>query len=66
VRQIESGAFTLTHDSTLGGIPIHKRVEQPRKVRADGSPDLEVFALVLRNPDDRAHFAEGSEVELSP
>ena len=64
-RQLEPGSFTLTDDSTLGGVAIRRWLEQPRKVRDDGSLDTEVFAFVLRNPDDRERFHEGLEVDLS-
>jgi hypothetical protein len=65
-RQLEGGDFSLSASSRLDGAAIRPAVTQPRKLRSDGSPDLEVFAFILANPDDAASFRLGEVIELQP
>src|SRR5258708_2589915 len=51
-RQLEGGVFSLSASSRLDGAAIRPEITQPRKLHADGSPDLEVFAFILTNPED--------------
>lgn len=63
-RHLEAGDFTLSASSRLGGVPIQPVLSQPRKLRPDGSPDLDVFAFVLADRQDADRFSAGQIVEL--
>jgi hypothetical protein len=63
-RHLETGHFTLSASSRLGGVPIQPWLSQPRKFKPDGSPDLDVFAFVLTNRLDADKFSVGQIVEL--
>jgi len=64
-RRLTHGDFTLGPRACLGSVPIQRYVTQPRALRPDGSPDLDVFAFVLVSPNDLSLLPTGSEVELS-
>ena len=63
-RRLEAKDFRLTASSRLGGIAIEPKLSQPRKLKGDGSVDLEVFAFVLASAADLPRFSVGSEVLL--
>ena len=63
-RQMEHGTFSLSPTPRLGGVVIRHFVEQPRKLKPDGSPDFDVFAFELGDRRDRARFSVGQIVEL--
>lgn len=65
-RQLEGGDFSLSASSRLDGAAIRPVVTQPRKLRSDGSPDLEVFAFILANPEDVTSFHVGKVINLQP
>jgi len=65
-RQLEAGGFSLSASSRLDGSAIRPVVTQPRKLHADGSTDLEVFAFILTNPADMGSFHVGKVIELQP
>jgi len=61
-RPVEKGAMLATPRATLGG----KRVagfELPRKLRADGTRDMELVGFQLAEAADAAGFAVGDVVE---
>jgi hypothetical protein len=63
-RALGSSDFKLTQSSQLGGVPVEMFLSQPRALKEDGSPDLDVFAFVLKHEDDLAKLSVGSEVTL--
>jgi hypothetical protein len=63
-RTLESSDFRLTQGSQIGGVPIEAFLSQPRVLKKDGTPDLDVFAFVLKHEDDREKLSVGSEVTL--
>jgi hypothetical protein len=65
-RQIEVGHFSVSTSSRLGGVPIQPSLSQPRKLKPDGSPDLDVFAFVLTEQQDAERFSVGQIIELEP
>jgi len=65
-RQLEGDGFSLSVSSRLGGASIRPVVTQPRKLRSDGSPDLEVFTFILSHPEDVVCFHEGNVIDLEP
>jgi len=61
-RPVEKGAMLATPRATLGG----RRVvcfELPRKMKVDGTADLELVGFQLADAADVAHFAMGAVVE---
>ena len=65
-RQTEVGHFSVSTSSRLGGVPIQPSLSQPRKLKPDGSPDLDVFAFALTDPQDAERFSVGQIIELVP
>lgn len=65
VRQLEAGSFALGPKPVLDGIPIDRRVSQPRALRPDGTPDLEVFVFELVHRADLAKLTVGQLVKLT-
>jgi hypothetical protein len=65
-RQVEGGHFSVSASSQLGGVPIQPSLSQPRALKPDGSPDLDVFAFVLTERQDAERFSVGQIVELVP
>ena len=63
-RHLETGDFSLSASSRLGGVSIQPSLSQPRKLKPDGSPDLDVFAFVLTDRQDADRFSVGQIVEL--
>ncbi len=63
-RRLEAGDFSLSPSSRLGGVPIHPSLTQPRKLRPDSSPDLDVFTFVLTQRQDADRFSVGQIVEM--
>lgn len=63
-RSLERQGFSLSATSTLGGVPIQRWVDQPRKLHPDGTPDLDVYAFVLQHNDDKTEFVVNQIVEL--
>ena len=61
-RPVEKGALLATPRATLDGRRV-AYFDLPRKLRADGTPDLELIGFVLETPADVAHFAIGAVVE---
>ena len=57
-------ALAISESSTLAGAPIHKWLDQPRRVREDGTLDLDIFAVALQNAADRSRFLVGNAVVL--
>jgi hypothetical protein len=66
VRQPEEYNIQLGNSPTLGGCPIKRSISQPRALRKDGSPDLDIFCFYLENGNDREKFIKGEIVELEP
>lgn len=63
-RQLDDGIFSLSQNSTLGGVRIRTSVTQPRALTRDGQPDLTVFAFQLCMESDRPLLETESIVEL--
>ena len=63
-RQIEAGHFSVSVSSRIGGVPIQPSLSQPRALKPDGSPDSDVWAFVLREPQDAERFSVGQTIEL--
>ena len=61
-RPVEKGALLATPRARLGGRLV-AHFELPRKLRADGTQDLELIAFVLQDAGDVAHFPIGAVVE---
>ncbi len=66
VRQPQKYELELGDSPTLGGYPIKRSITQPRALKKDGSPDLDVFCFYLENCNDRDKFIKGETVELIP
>ncbi len=64
VRRMEQGPFSVSAAARLSGVLIRQFVEQPRKLRPDGSPDLDVFVFELADRQDKGRFTAGQMVEL--
>ncbi len=62
-RQVR-GDFTLSESSRLGNAAIRPAVTQPRKILADGTPDLDVFGFVLVDRRDVGSFYVGQILDL--
>jgi hypothetical protein len=58
---IEPGPMLATPRATLDGRRV-THFELPRKLRPDGTPDLELIGFQLETPADAAHFTVGAEV----
>lgn len=58
-RQLDPGAFTLGSKSSLGGRPLHPRLEVP-----EGGPP-EALAFYLDSIEDLPHFTPGQRVILA-
>ena len=65
VRQCEAGNFELPGKPHLGGIAIHRRLDQPRKLTPEGGPDFMVWGLFPLEPAQAARFHVGDIVSLS-
>ena len=59
-RPVERGAMLATPRATLDGHRI-THFDLPRKLRADGTPDLELIGFQLADAADAAHFTVGAE-----
>ncbi|GAB2881008.1 hypothetical protein ACCI51_18650 [Microbulbifer echini] len=66
VRVLDDTKFELGDNPALAGCPIKKSVTQPRALKKDGSPDLDVFCFYLVNGNDKSKFKVGEVVELVP
>jgi hypothetical protein len=64
-RQIEAGAFSVSANSRLGGVPIKPYVSQPRALTPEGEPDLKVFTFVLATANDLPRLKIGQVVQLT-
>jgi hypothetical protein len=62
--RISSSNFVLTDVSTLAGVPIRKWIDQPRKLKDDGTQDKDVFVFALQTTGDAHKISVGSMVEL--
>jgi hypothetical protein len=60
-RPLDTGELRLTPMSTLGVRPV-RHFDVPRKLREDGTLDMEVIGFFLRNPSDVVHFPVGAVV----
>ena len=58
---IEPGPMLATPRATLDGRRV-VHFELPRKLRPDGTPDLELIGFQLENHEDAPHFTVGAEV----
>ena len=58
---VETGPMLATPRATLDGRRV-AHFELPRKLRPDGTPDLELIGFQLEDPGDAAHFTIGVEV----
>jgi hypothetical protein len=65
-RRVGEGDFRVTESSTLGGVALRPYLDIPRKLRDDGTPDLEIFAFLLRDFTDQHLLSVGQVVELLP
>lgn len=65
VRQMGVGSFEPGLKPTLDGMPVARRVSQPRSLKPDGTPDLSVFAFQLLSRTDLARLTVGQVVELA-
>lgn len=65
VRQMGIGSFELGLNPSLDGIPVARRIDQPRSMKPDGTPDLSVFAFQLLSQADLTRLAVGQLVELT-
>lgn len=63
-RQLGEHAFAVSDASRLNGCAIEPSVTQPRALRPDGSPRLDLYAFVLRASEDLARFHVGQQVLL--
>jgi len=65
-RRLEGSTFSLSHSTTpqLGGVRIRHFVEMVRRLKPDGSPDLDIFAFVLDDGRDKEKFSVGQIVDL--
>jgi hypothetical protein len=64
-RQIDLGNFVVGDRASLGGVRIRQWLSQPRKLRSDGTPDLEVFVFSLVTAADGKNFVIDQIVELT-
>jgi len=62
----KSADFRVTPGSTLDGIPVKPRVDLPRRLRPDGTVDLEYFQFELVDSADLNRIRRGPEVLLEP
>ncbi len=58
--------FSLTDQSTLGGVPIKPFISQPRTTDKNGNPTFDVFAFHVKNKSDLALLQVGMLAELIP
>jgi hypothetical protein len=63
-RCLEPQSFVTLRYATLGGVPIEPWTDIPRKLEPDGQPRLDLFAFVLRRPEDRPRLVPGERVLL--
>jgi hypothetical protein len=63
-RLLEERDFTLGRTPTLGGCPVLPYLSQPRALRPDGSPRMDLFAFVLHTRSDVSRFQAGQRVLL--
>jgi hypothetical protein len=63
-RQLDPGDFRVSGAATLGGVPIHPWLDQPRAVTPEAHPETSVFAFALVNSSDREELTVGQVVEL--
>jgi len=64
VRQVGIGSFELGPKPALDGIPVARRISQPRSLKPDGTPDPSVFAFQLLSRADLSRLTVGQVVEL--
>jgi len=60
-RPLDTGDLRLTPHATLGARPV-AHLDLPRKVRADGTLDLELVGFFLAYAADVIHFPVGAVV----
>lgn len=65
-RRLEERDFRLGEDPRLGGCPVLRWGSQPRALRPDGSPRLDLYAFQLRDREDLERFHPGQRVVLAP
>jgi len=63
-RTLFEGNFEFSEFPTLGNCEIKNSLSQPRALRGDGSPDLDVYCFYLKNRKDKNRLIIGSIVEL--
>ena len=65
-RQLQDQKFVVGDSSMLGGCKLKKHLSQPRALKPDGKPDLDLYVFYLADGSDREKLSVGSEVELVP
>ena len=65
-RQLQQQDFLLNEGATLGGCRIRRVLSKPRKLKADGEQDHDVFEFTLVDGNDCNKFATGEDVQLIP
>jgi hypothetical protein len=65
-RQLQRQNFSVGNSSTLGACRVIKNLNQPRVIKRDGAPDLDVFVFYLADDNDRKKLFVGAEVEFLP
>lgn len=60
------GALEVDPETTLAGCPVEPWLEQPRKRDEDGRARTDLWAFILRDPEDAPRFAVGGVCALLP
>lgn len=63
-RLLDPADFRVGPSSTLGEVRVEEWPDAPRALDADGAPRVDLYALRLRNAEDRARFVAGERVQL--
>jgi hypothetical protein len=64
-RQIESSEnFQVRDGSYLGPIELRSFLNQPRAIKPDGSPDMDVFAFYPKDKSKLKQISEGDILDL--
>ena len=64
VRQLGTGSFELGPEPALDGIPVARRISQPRSLKPDGRPDPSIFVFQLLSRANLSRLTVGQVVEL--
>jgi len=63
-RWLGPQSFASLSGATLHGVSIEPWTDIPRQQGPDGQPRLDLFAFVLRRPEDRPRFVPGERILL--